>query len=79
MKMTVEVPGPVPSPHIVHGADHCLLSSQSPQVVPPGQVIEVIRAGPHRLHHAHAISHPRQPVDDAENHTSGYSHLIVVK
>ena len=69
--MTVEVPCPVPGPGVVHGADESLLALQPSDIVPPGQDLEVVRTGGHGLRHAHAVPHPREPVNSAEDEAAG--------
>ena len=73
--MAVEVPGPGPGPCVVHRADQSLLTSEPPEIIPPGEDTKVIRTGPHGLHKTHPVPHPRQPVDDAEDQALGDCHV----
>ena len=61
----------MPGPRVVHGADEGLLALQPPDVVPPGQDLEVVCTGGHGLRHARAVPHPREPVDGAEDEAAG--------
>ena len=74
-QVTVEVPGPGPGPRVLHRADQSLLTSQPPQVIPPGEDTKVICTGPHGLREAHPVPHPREPVDGAEDEALGDGHV----
>ena len=74
-QVAVEVPRPGSRPRVVHRADQSLLTSEPPEIIPPGEDTEVIRTGPHGLHKTHPVPHPRQPVDDAEDQALGDGYM----
>ena len=69
MDVALEVPDPVAHPGVLHRADQTLLAPQAPPVVVPGEDAEVVVAGGHGRPEVHAVSHPGEPVDGAEDET----------